>query len=96
MGRQFKASVIRINTIATNVVAFARRASHVLALFFDRNVSATPDMAPERPARLPDCNKTTAIRNTDVSNCTIVNISLSVSKNSPHSSANTQGIQNNI
>ncbi len=50
-----------MNDIAIHVVALASLASHVFAWFFERNVSAAPEMAPERPERLPDCNRTTAI-----------------------------------
>ena len=49
--------------MATHLVAFASLAYQVLALFLDRKVSAPPAMAPDRPAVLPDCSRTTAIRN---------------------------------
>ena len=45
------------------VVMLAMLASAVLALFLDRKVSAAPEMAPDRPALLPDCRMTMMMRN---------------------------------
>jgi hypothetical protein len=59
----FSISVNRIKLIATQVVALAMRASQVFALFLDINVSAAPEIAPERPERFPDCRSTAAISN---------------------------------
>ena len=42
----------------THLVARASLASRVLALLRDRKESATPPMAPERPALLPDWKST--------------------------------------
>ena len=44
-------------TAPTHLVARASLASQVLALLRDRKESATPPMAPERPALLPDWNR---------------------------------------
>ena len=42
-------------------VALASLASRVLALPLERNVSAPPAMAPDRPALLPDCSSTITV-----------------------------------
>lgn len=46
------------NTMAIHFVHLASLASRDFDLFLDRNVSAAPDMAPERPALFPDWNNT--------------------------------------
>ena len=52
-------SPVRILRDKTSLLASF--ASTLLALFLDRNVSAPPAMAPDRPALLPDWSMTTAI-----------------------------------
>lgn len=60
---RFKPRVSRIKPMETQVVALAIRASRVFALFLDINVSAAPEIAPDRPERFPDCRRTAAISN---------------------------------
>ena len=59
---RFRISVSRTNASANHFVAFASFASSVLALPFDKNVSAPPDIAPERPALFPLCISTITVR----------------------------------
>ena len=58
-------------TIATHFVDFARIASVPLDLFFERKVSAAPEIAPDRPAFLPDWKITTPINAIQTIRCAI-------------------------
>lgn len=49
------------NNVAEIVVILESIASIVLALFLPKNVSAPPEIAPERPALLPCCIRTEII-----------------------------------
>lgn len=57
---------------ATHFVIFASFASIVGAFDLEKNVSAPPEIAPERPERLPDWRSTTQMRKIQVTSCTIV------------------------
>ena len=59
-------------TAPTHLVARASLASMVLALFLARKESATPPMEPDRPALLPDWNRTTRMIARPHSSCRIV------------------------
>lgn len=68
-------SVSKTKTKAIHFVYLARRESIDLDLFFDKNVSAAPDMAPDRPELLPDWSKTIEIMAKAEINCMIVRAS---------------------
>lgn len=68
-------SRIKVNTrnkAPIHFVARASLASIVLALFFAKKESATPPIAPERPALLPDWKRTTRIMHRPHSTCKMV------------------------
>jgi len=67
--------------MATNFVYFSSMASMVRPLFFPKKVSAPPEMVPLRPADLPDCKSTMAIKEIQNIKCTIV-IKISTALNS--------------
>ena len=57
--------------MAANDVYLPSNASIVLPLFFPKKVSAPPEIAPDNPADLPDCNKTITIIDTENTICNI-------------------------
>ena len=59
--RTVSTSVRMTKTRPNHFVALASLASSVLALPLERNVSAPPAMAPDRPALLPDCISTITV-----------------------------------
>ena len=59
--RTVSTSVRTTKTRPNHFVALASLASSVLALPLERNVSAPPAMAPDRPALLPDCSSTITV-----------------------------------
>ena len=59
--RTVSTSVRTTKTRPNHFVALASLASSVLALPLERNVSAPPAMAPDRPALLPDCISTITV-----------------------------------
>ena len=59
--RTVSTSVRMTKTRPNHFVALASLASSVLALPLERNVSAPPAMAPDRPALLPDCSSTITV-----------------------------------
>ncbi|CAN3972956.1 UPF0122 protein SAMEA3545305_02059, partial [Dysosmobacter welbionis] len=71
---------VRIRKMApTHLVARASLASRVLALLRDRKESATPPMAPERPALLPDWKSTMTMTARPQRSCRIVMTSVKAS-----------------
>jgi len=65
--------VIR-NAIAAKDVYLLNMASIVLPLFFPKNVSAPPAIAPDNPADLPDWSSTITIIDNENSICSIETI----------------------
>lgn len=65
-------SVSKTKTRPIHLVAFASLASIVLALPFDRKVSAPPEIAPDNPDLLPDCKRTTRVTVIAEISCIIV------------------------
>ena len=72
LARISRISVRIRNTAPTHLVARASLASQVLALLRERKESATPPMAPDRPALLPDWKSTTTMIARPQSSCRIV------------------------
>lgn len=66
--------VITTKPMATHLVSLASLASQVLARFLAIKVSATPAMAPDRPALFPDWSSTTAIRKIAAATSTMLRI----------------------
>ena len=65
---------VMMKKTAIIAVHLAKMPSMLLALFLPKNVSAPPEIEPERPSCEPDWKRTTAVNNTARITWTIVKI----------------------